>query len=124
MTITEKVIKQLQKSNLTTQDRTALVTAILDKLVAVPIQNVIVLTETSIVINGKELDLEAYLSFKEGCANLKDNFARKVINEQLRYKATELGVHKAQTIDELLFSKAIIWAINEENILLEKLSTL
>ncbi len=64
------------------------------------------------------------MTFKEACSSLKENFARKVINEQLKYKATEIGVHKSTTLDELYFAKAIIWVINEENILLEKLSTI
>lgn len=120
---TQNIIKQLKKANLSTEDRIALTTALLDKLVVLPIGDMIVFTENGISINGKELDLEQSMSFREGCVSLKENFARKVLNEQIRFKAIEMGVHKSQTIDELMFSKAAIWVINEEEILLQKLLT-
>ncbi len=121
--ITDKVIKQLKKSNLSLEDRTALVTALLDKLGAFPIGDIITLTDTGISINGRVLDTEQYMVFREQASALKDNFARQVINEQLKFKAIQMGIHKSLSADELYFSKAIIWFINEENILLERLST-
>lgn len=121
--VTEKLIKQLKKAGLSLEDRTALVTALLDKLGAFPIGDMIITTPTGISINGRDLNPEQYIHFREQVVALKDNFARKMINEQLRYKATVIGVHESNTIDELLFAKAIIWFINEENILIEKLST-
>ncbi len=121
--VTDKVIKQLKKSSLTLEDRTALVTALLDKLGAFPIGEMVNFTETGIAINGRDLDQEQYINFREACVLLKENFARRVINEQLKYKAMEMGIHKSTTSEELYFSKAVIWFINEENILLEKLST-
>ncbi len=110
----------MKKSSLSTQDRIALTTALLDKLNALPMGNIIVETPEGLIINGKELDTEQIINFKESCVSLKENFARQVIHEQIRYKATEMGIHKSQTIDELMFAKAIIWCLNEENIWLEK----
>jgi len=122
--ITDKVIKQLKKSNLTTEDRSALVSALLDKLGAFPIGDVIDVNEKGLTVNGVDLDQDQQYAFKEACAGLKDNYARKILNEQLRYKATVTGIHKSNTIDELLFAKAVIWLINEEEILLARLSTI
>jgi hypothetical protein len=121
---TDKVIKQLRKASLSMADRVALTNVLLDKLGAFPIGDIVRFTENHIEINGRNLDTEQYLAFKEAASAMKENFARRVINEQLKYKATEMGIHKAVSLDELFFSKAIIWFINEENILLEKISTL
>jgi len=84
----------------------------------------ILFTETGLMINGKELEPDQVLNFREASVSLKDNFARLIIHEQIRHKATEAGIHKAQTIDELMFYKAAIWCLNEENILINKLSTI
>lgn len=75
------------------------------------------------MINGKELDQEQMISFKEACAVLKDNYARKVIHEQIRYKAIDLGINKAISVDTIYFSKAALWVLNELEILITKLST-
>lgn len=121
-TTTQNVIKELQEATLSTEDRIALVSSLLDKLGAFPIGDMVFQTSTGLSINGKDLDMEQQLGFKEAVDALKGNFARRVINEQLKYKATLIGIHKSNTIDELLFSKAILWVINEENMLLESLS--
>ncbi len=120
---TQKIIKQLRKSDLTLEDRVALTTCLLDKLNAVPIGDIIMFTENGLMINGKMLDMEQTISFREASVALKENFARKVIHEQVRYKAIDLGINKAQSIDTLMFSKACIWVINELEILTAKLST-
>lgn len=75
------------------------------------------------MIDGKNLDQEATINFKEACAVLKENYARKVIHEQIRYKAIDLGINKALSVDTLMFSKAAIWVLNEIEILIAKLST-
>jgi len=121
---TENVIKVLKKSNLPTEDRIALITALLDKLVVLPIGEMVILTQNSISINGKDLDQEQAINFREACTALKDNYARRIINEQIRYQAIDLGINKAQSIDTLMFSKAAIWLMNEEEILIQKLSTI
>lgn len=121
-TTTEKVIKELKKADLSTEDRVALVTILLDKLGAFPIGEMVQVSLNGISINGKELDGDQVLNFRESASLLKENFARKVINEQLKFKAMEMGIHKSTTIEQLLFAKAVIWFINEENILLQSLS--
>jgi len=96
----------------------------LNKLVVLPIGDIILFTENGLNIGGKDLDQEQLLNFKDGCSVLKENFARKVIHEQIRYKATEMGIHKSQSLDELMFAKAALWVLNEYEILIHKLSEL
>lgn len=88
-----------------------------------PIGDIIHFTETGIMINGKDLDLDQAINFREACMVLKDNYARKVINEQIRYLAIDMGINKALSVDTLMFSKAALWVLNEVEILIQKLST-
>lgn len=122
--LTKKLIQQLRKSELTLEDRVALITALLDKLGVLPIGDVIDISEQGISIQGKVLDQEQVLNFKEASAVLRDNFARQVINEQIRYKAIDLGINKATAMDTLFFAKAALWCLNEQEILITQLSTL
>lgn len=121
--ITKKLITQLKKADLTLEDRVALTTCLLDKLNALPIGDMVHFTETGLMINGRELDQDQAINFREACVVLQDNYARKVINEQIRYKAIDLGINKALSVDTVMFSKAALWVVNEMEILIQKLST-
>lgn len=120
--VTEKIVKQLQKANLSTEDRIALTTALLDKLVALPLGNSIVVNPNGVIINGKPLDQEQYLNFKESCTILEGNFARQVIQQQIRYLAINLGINVALSLDTIMFAKAALWCIEQEQLLLEKIA--
>lgn len=120
--ITERMTKTLARTDLPVEDRTALLTAILGKLNALPIGDIVATSsDGAVMINGKNLDREQIIGFKEGIAALKDNFARKVIHEQVRFKAIEMGIFKSVSTETLMFSKAALWCMNEIEILLEKL---
>lgn len=120
--IVQKTIKQLSKATLSTEDRVALTNAIMDKLVILPIRKSFVISDDGIIINGKTLDQEQALNFRETCIALKDNYARKVMNEQIRYQAVHLGMNMAVSIDTLMFAKAALWIIEEEEKLLNQIT--
>lgn len=117
---TEKVIKQFKKADLSLADRSALLSVILDKLKAVPLNDSIVVGNGTVAINGKQLDTEQIINFKESAIALRDNTARKVLHEEVRYLATNMGVYKSVTLDELVFAKAALWCLNQEDELLAK----
>ena len=119
--ITEKLIKQLKKSNLTLEDRTALVTELLDKMNALPLSDVIVIGQGTVSIQGRDLDTEQIIAFRENCIALKDNPAEKLINEQIRYLAQNLGVYKAQGINDMYFYKAALWILDQKQAILDKI---
>lgn len=118
----KKVIAQLKKADLSTEDRMAIMNAILLKLNALPIGDMVQFTSDGISINGRLLDVEQAMAFRESAVALKDNYARRVIAEQVRYKAINLGINVALSVDTLMFSKAALWCLNEQDILAEKLS--
>lgn len=120
--VVKRLIHQLNKADLSLEDRVALTTCMLSKLNVLPIGDTVHITEGRLIINGKELDQEQMLAFRESSIALKDNYARRVINEQIRYKAVNLGINVALSLDTIMFAKAAIWCVNEEEILINTLA--
>ena len=118
---TENLIKQFRKSNLSIEDRVALTTVLLDKLAVLPIDNTFVVNHKGIIIGGKDLDKEQAINFVESCNALKDNFARKVIHEQIRFLAVNMGIHNCLSLDTMFFAKASLWVLQQESELLAKI---
>ncbi len=118
--ITQKLISQFKKEGLSLEDRNAILTAMLSRLVVLPLNDSIIIGQNNIKINGKDLDMEQMISFRESCVALKDNSARKILHEQVRYLATNLGVYKAVSLDEMYFAKAALWCLAEEDKFLDQ----
>lgn len=118
--LTKQLIEELKKTDLTLEDRTALTTALLNKLVALPISNMIVFTPKGVMINNRELEVEQAVNFRMSVLALKDNNARKIIHEQIKYLAINTGVHNGLNQDSIMFSKAALWCLQEEEKLLEQ----
>ena len=119
----EKIIKQLRKSSLSQEDRTALWGAVLDKLGAIPLSNTIVVSPMGVMVNGKDLGPDQVAYFNQTASALKENFARKLIAEQLKYLAISTGIHNSKSVDELMFSKACLWVVLEEEKLINSLTS-
>ena len=117
----EKVIKDLKKTTLSKDDRVALITSLIAKLPAFPFNEVMTITQEKVVVNGRELITDEIITLRDSAIALQDNFARKIFHEQVKYVALNMGIRKATTIDELVFSKAALWCLEEENKLFEML---
>ena len=118
---TTNLIKQLKKTNLPLEDRTALITVLLDKLAVLPINNALVVNHKGVVINGKALEPDQALMFVDSCRALKDNFAHQIIREQMKFLAINLGIHNATSLDTMYFAKAALWNLQQEDELLDKI---
>lgn len=119
---TEKVIKQLKKARLSTEDRIALTTTLLNQLGTIPVRDVLTVDPLKgIQIKGKTLDIEQAVVFRDSCVVLKDNPARILINEQLTYEALKHGIHNGLNTDMIMFSKAVLWVIQEEEKLIKQI---
>ncbi len=121
--VTEKLIAQLRKTNLPLEDRSALTALLLEKVNALPINNTIVLTPHGIQVNGRTLDADQFISFRESCVALNDNPARKVIQEQVRYLAVVEGIHKGLSPEQILFAKTALWNMQKEQELIEEIAS-
>ena len=109
----ENIIKQLRKENLSMEDRNALTTVLLDRLHSLPLSSTFVINSEGITINGRKLDTEQAINFTESCNALKDNYARKILNEQIRYLAINLGIHNCLSLDTMFFAKAALWNMQQ-----------
>lgn len=118
---TENIIKQLKKANLPIEDKIALTNAVLDKLHALPLRKSFVIDGNKIVLNGKILDQQETISFKEGVEVLRDNQAHKLFNEQLRYLAMNHVFSAISPVETLNFSTAALWVLEQEAKLYESL---
>lgn len=120
--VVDKVIKQLKKANLSLEDRTALTAVLLNKLNALPLRSSIIVTPRGITINGKKMEPEDMIALREGTVALRDNKARQLINEQIRFLAVKLGIHDALSMDTIMFSKAALWVIEQEDKLISDIT--
>ncbi len=118
--ITNKVIAKLKRANLSLEDRTALITVLLSKLHTLPLDNTFIIEQNSVIVNGKPLAPEQLIVFRDSCISLRDNFAFRVMSEQIRYLATNLGVYKSVSQDELFFYKAALYNLQQFDELLDK----
>lgn len=120
-----KLLLKLYKSKKTTaQDRAVILNALLEKINGFPITDILTYQDNRIKINGKQLDIEQSIAFKEAAIALDKNWFYKVIKEQIAYEAINIGVHKGQTNDQLVFSKAVLWIQEREKELTGRFSEL
>jgi hypothetical protein len=116
-----KIVKQLEKENLSTEDRSALTSALLVKLNALPFKSAFFIEPNAVTIGGKRLDIEQTIAFRDSAIAFKDNYARKVLTEQVRYLAVQTGIRNGLTPDTIVFSKAALWCLEEMDNLLDTL---
>lgn len=121
--ITKIALYALKTKRLSGEQKAKVTSALLDNLLTIPITDIIKFEPNGqILIDGKPLDMERAQTFRESCQALHGSMARKVIEEQIKYKAIKMGIHDGLTPDMIVFSKAALWVISEENKLLSTLS--
>lgn len=100
--------------------RTLLINAILDRLSAIPLRDIITLSENgSLVINGKELDMEELKIIYQSAIALRNNRVFNLIQDQVLHNALTFGLNSSVTLEMLYTSKAAVWWGQEENKLLK-----
>lgn len=105
------------------EQKAAVTSALLDNMLVVPIKDIVKIDETgTLLLNGKNLDLEQAIMFKDSVVSLKNSYARKFINQQITFNAINLGVHSGMNTDMIVFSKAALWVIQEEEKLLSTIA--
>lgn len=117
------ICKILKWKKLKGEDKTRIISALLENIDALPIRDAIKFDlEGTVIIRGNKLELEQAQNLKNAVATLKDNYARKIIQEQLLFEANMLGLHKGLTPEMIQFAKACIWCLENEELLINKLS--
>jgi len=119
--LTKIIIWALKTSKIKGEDKALVITALLSNIDALPIRDAITFDdEGTILIRGKKLDIEQIQLLKQGASLIKDNYTRKVIEEQMLSEANLIALKGVNT-EQLIFAKAAIWVMMRCNELLKKL---
>lgn len=95
----------------------------LEKVQALPIKDCLEFDlQNTVKVNGKDLNADESIQFREGAMSLGKNWTYRTIKEQLAFEAIKIGIHSSQNTEQLLFSKAVLWVQQREMELITKLS--
>lgn len=90
---------------------------------ALPISDIITLNKDgSWTIQGRPADPEQIRVLRESARAELDNFAGKLVDQQVEYAAVVTGVHKAEDEKAMIFSRAAIWFSQNRRALLQLLA--
>ena len=114
--IAVKIACWLLKLPLSIEERTMLIGAILDRLEAVPLSNIITVREGdgAMIVNGKVIDHEAAVQLRAGARAALNNVTRKMVHEQVAVVAGTRGVVQGTTPEKLYFYRAALWCLRTE----------
>lgn len=116
------VLKLLKSKKITGENKTLVLNELLKNIGTLPISRAIGYDGLgNILLQGKKIDLEKLGYLKESLMAYRDNQARQLIREQLKMLAIEYGVHNGLNSETILFSKAMLYNIQEEEKLLQEL---
>lgn len=118
-----KILIKLLKSKISLKDKELILNTLLERINALPIRDLIIFDVAgTLKINDRTLDIDQAIVFKETVLALKNNSAYKIIKEQIAFEAIKIGIHKGNTLDQIMFSKAALWIQAEEIRLITQLS--
>ena len=118
-----KLVILALKSKLSVEDKSLIMTALIENLKILPICGIIKIDEQGkIFVNNKELDYETAIQLRESAKQMLVSNARRLIKEQVSWLAVNLGVHQALNPEQVLFAKASLFNQQEEDKLLRMLA--
>ena len=121
--LTTLVIKLLRNRKFSGVSKVKITNELLKSIDSLPLRGTIFIDDSGHgYINGKKLDAESTIQLRSSAALLKESFAFKVVHEQARFLAIQIGVHQANTPEQVIFAKAALWFADEEKKLLDTLS--
>lgn len=110
----KQVIEFLESKDLSQEERILVFNYLNKSLNTFPINDVILFRKDgALLYNGLEMTLEQVQNFKQSIDTLKNNAAFKIIGDQVLFKAIQTGVHLGLSTDQIIFSKAAIWFIQQ-----------
>ncbi len=77
----------------------------------------------TIKVKDRELNIEQAVALRESIVSLQNNWAYKIIKEQISYEAIKIGINKSFDMNGVLFAKAIIWINQQEEELIKNLTS-
>ena len=115
------IIWALKHKRLSLDAKSALTAALLDNM-ALPIRSIISYDKNKLLVNGKEVSMEQAIQLKESARAMLHSCARRIVQDSVLWLAVQEGVHKGTSPDQILFAKAAIWQMKEEEMLYRSLA--
>ncbi len=113
--ITKLTIWALRSKRITGVQKTKIMTELLANIGALPVRKMVAWDQFGgLYVNGRKIDGEQLMNFKLNVMALRDNEARKMLNDTKRFVAIELGVHNGLNNDTIQFSKACLFDLQQE----------
>ena len=109
-----QVIEFLESKTLSPEERILAFNHLNKSLNTFPLNDVILFRKDgALLYNGLALSLEQVQNFKQSVTTLKDNAAFRIIGDQILFKAIQTGIHLGHSTDQIIFSKAAVWFIQQ-----------
>lgn len=100
----------LKDVEMSLEDKSLCTGALLDGLKALPLRTIISRDEQGVLhIQGKPVEYEQAVRLRESAIALHGSYARKVIDDQVRYAAIEFSINQGHTPEQIIFSRAALW---------------
>lgn len=112
----------LERTDLLLADRSLCTSALLKGLYTLPVDSIINVNEQGVLhINSREVDPEKITQLRAGAKSILNSSTRRLVNEQVKYAAIEMIVHKGLTPEQSFFGKAAIWILEQEDSLYQQI---
>lgn len=105
-----QVITQLNRADISMDDRALLTTAILDKLGALPLSAIITNDEQGqLLVHNEPLNIENARILRDSAIQALENQALALIRSQVAFSAITIGIHKAEKVEQMIFGRTALW---------------
>jgi hypothetical protein len=115
-------VKWMLRRRLSLETRNALIIHILDNLGALPLHASIISSDGQMLVGGKPLEVEQARLLRDQATRVLENKAFELIREQVAFAAVAMGVHKAETPEQMYFARAALWWGQQEEEILKLLA--
>lgn len=120
----KKLLKWQRNQKVDHEDRLLILNNLIDQTGFFPISDILKQApDGRLIIKGKTLGVDEIVQLQTSADALKDNLARKIISDQMRFEAVKLGVHQSTNTEMLVFAKAALWILEEQEKLIDNLSS-
>ena len=110
----KQVLDFLESNELNSKDHLRLLGILNKNFNSFPLGNVVLFTQDgALAANGRKLDLDETVKFRQGIGALKDNWAFQLLGDQVLYEAIKHGVQFGDTPEKILFGRSAIYFITK-----------
>jgi len=116
------LVKFLLRLRPSLAERNEIINEALCTLGALPTSRILTIDDAGrLLVRGVPSSIEDLIHLRNQASFIRDSSAWKLVRENLLFEAISKGVHEAQTSEQMLFSKAAIWNIQQMDELLATL---